>query len=102
MASIEGNRKIAKHRGDQWKQNLVTGRLDAELHPTKIKLGRLRKLISQTKLAQNLGISLATYGAIERGRRPALTKTAKKISTVLKINLKDLFRMKDGKYLALK
>lgn len=102
MASIEGNRKISKIRGNTWRQNLIEGRLDAELNPTKLKLRRLKRLVSQDKLAQNLGISIATYGAIERARRPAMPHTAKKIASTLKLSLKDLFREEKGRYIAIK
>lgn len=102
MASTAGNKKIAKTRGSRWKQNLIIGRLDSELHPTKLKLGRIRRQISQTLLAKKLGISIATYGAIERAKRPAMPTTAKKIAAELKFNPTQLFRIAEGKYIAVK
>jgi DNA-binding XRE family transcriptional regulator len=102
MASKEGNIKISKSRGNPWKNKLVAGRIDAELHPTKLKLGRARRLMSQEKLAQKVGISLATYGAIERARRKASATTAKKISLHLKISPKDIFRAEGKKFIAIK
>jgi DNA-binding XRE family transcriptional regulator len=102
MSSIKGNRKVAKNRGYNWNKKLIEGRIDAELHPTKLKLGRVRRLVSQQKIAQNLGISLATYGAIERSRRATSQKTASTICELLKFSLAEIFRNNQGKYIAIK
>jgi DNA-binding XRE family transcriptional regulator len=102
MASLKGNQKIAKNRGYNWHKKLIEGRIDAELHPTKLKLSRIRRLVSQETVAQKLGISLATYGAIERARRPTSQKTATSICAVLKFPLNEIFRLKDSKYIAIR
>lgn len=103
MASKAGNRKVAKNRGYNWEKKLIEGRIEAELHPTKLKLIRIKKLASQEKVAQNLGISLATYGAIERARRLASQKTASKIASFLNIPINVIFvRNKAGKCIAIK
>ena len=103
MASLTGNKIVAKKRGTAWKSKLVEGRLEAELHPSKLKLSRFRRLMSQEKVAQDLGISLATYGAIERGRRLVSETKVKKIATHLKVQPKDIFKEhKKGKYIVIK
>jgi DNA-binding XRE family transcriptional regulator len=102
MASSEGNRKISKNRGKQWKENLVAGRIDAELHPTKLKLARLKKLLSQGKVAEILGISLATYGAVERGKRAISKKNLVQLMNIFKVPVKELFSQAEDKFMALK
>ena len=103
MASLQGNKLVAKKRGTSWKSKLVEGRLEAEMHPSKLKLSRFKRLISQEKLAKDLGMSLATYGAIERGRRLASESKVKKIAGLLKAHPKELFKEhKKGKYVVLK
>lgn len=102
MSSKEGNKKVAANRGNIWRENLISGRLDAELHPTRLKLARLKRRMSQGAIASKLGISLATYGAIERSRRMAAKKTVDKISEQLRCPIKQLFRIEHGKFVALR
>ena len=102
MASLEGNKKVAQNRGEKWKENLIAGRLEAEMHPTQLKIARFRKKLSQLKLAQKLGKSLSTYGAIERGRIGIKEVLVRKLSSLLGRKKDELFRMKNGRYIALK
>lgn len=101
MATVTGNRKIAANRGAEWRSKLVGGKLDSVLHPTHLKLKRAQKLISQDQLANELGVSLSTYGAIERGRRAITKETASKLCSILSASISSLFQPgQQGKYVA--
>lgn len=91
MATTTGNRKIAASRGATWRSKLVAGRMDSTLHPTHLRLKRAQKLVSQDQLASELGVSLSTYGAIERGRRSVTKETASKLSGILGASVNSLF-----------
>lgn len=98
MRNITWNSKVAKTRGKEWREKLIAGRLDAALHPSKIKLLRVQKGLSQNLIAQKLGVPLSTYGSIERGNLPVKNPTAAKLSAILKASTNTLFK-KDGKKL---
>lgn len=103
MATLEGNRKVANNRGTAWRSKLVGGRLDSEMRPTVLKIRRAQKLVSQDQLADDLGVSLSTYGAIERGRRSVTKETAAKLSSLLGASVSTLFTSAlRGKYVAMK
>jgi len=98
MASLKGNRKVAKKRGKAWKNKLVIGKKEARLFPSELYLVRTKKGLSQTDIANNIGISLATYGAIERGKRAVKLPVMKEISKKFNMKYTDLFLMsKNGK-----
>lgn len=101
MASLNGNRMVAQNRGKAWKTKLVAGKLDVQLHPTALRVKRVDKAISQDDLAALIGVSLSTYGGIERGKRSVRHETAKRLSEALGLSLSLLFSKTDaGKYLA--
>ncbi len=68
MSSLKGNRLVAQVRGQSWKQALLKGKLQSQQSPTALKLLRVEKGVSQTVLAKEIQMSLASYGNIERGR----------------------------------
>jgi DNA-binding XRE family transcriptional regulator len=100
------NAKVARNRGSKWKQNLVRGRLDVQMNPSKLRLKRFHKDRTQKQIADSCGIVLTTYCAIERGVRPAKAELAKKICKYLNIpqkSLKEYFtENENGKYFAVK
>ena len=103
MASEKGNKKIAKKRGKNWKSNLIKGHLDSNLNPSILKMKRIKKDLSQTDMTKVVKLSLASYGAIERGKRPTNLEVANQIAKKLKLSKKTLFNMdKKGKYIAKK
>ena len=86
------NQKVAKNRGSSWKSKLITGKLDAMMNPTRLRLIRTKKGLSQDILASKLNIALSSYGAIERGIRPLKDDRAKKLSSILGKSKSYLFR----------
>jgi|LauGreDrversion4_2_1035121.scaffolds.fasta_scaffold253395_1 DNA-binding XRE family transcriptional regulator len=101
MATTEGNRKIASIRGAEWREKLVKGKLEAQMNPTNIKLARAQKLIPQTDLAESIGVSLSTYGQIERGIRTVTKETASKLAKHLGASMSSLFKPSQrGKFVA--
>jgi DNA-binding XRE family transcriptional regulator len=92
MREITWNDKVSRRRGIEWRKNLVKGRLDASLHPTKLKLVRVKASLSQLDVANKVGLSLGTYGAIERSKRTLTYETARKISKLLNTPLEVIFK----------
>lgn len=96
---VEGNRKIAKGRGPAWKKALVAGRLEAQLKPTTLRVLRVKKSINQTVLAQKIGVSTASFGSIERGKRAVSKERASLIAKELGTTTGKLFGGKNEKKL---
>lgn len=97
------NQKVAANRGESWRSALLTGRLEASMNPTKIRLERIKQKKSQTDIAKKLGLTYATYGAIEGGRRQVREERAKEIAELLGLKFKSAFAtMEDGKFIARK
>lgn len=96
----ERNKLVSSLRGNSWKENLVKGRLEAQFYPSLIKLKRVEKLISQAYIAEMLGISISSFGGIERGTRPAKPELAEKISMILEDTPSNLFTKKSRKLFA--
>lgn len=92
--------KIAKNRGDKWKENFMAGRMDAQLNPTVLRLARLKLNVHQEDIAKRLDLSESTYGSIERAKRLVKDDDAQKISKVLKQPVEKLFRRKGKKFIA--
>lgn len=69
----------------------VTGKFDAELHPTKIRLARVTAHMTQQEAARRLDVSLPTWGAIERGFRDLRKSLAVEVAEILGKSLNDLF-----------
>lgn len=88
VSEVHRNVKVAKNRGKEWAKKLAQGKYDAQFNPTKIRVERLKKGFNQAIIAKKLGISLATYGSIERGKRQVSPQKAAKIANVL--NIKDM------------
>lgn len=101
MREINWNYKVSANRGPAWKKKLVAGRLDAVLNPTKLREKRVRLQLSQDALATKLGLSLATFGSIERGKRRVRREMADKIAKVLKVKKADIFAEDGKKFLAI-
>lgn len=98
---IARNQKVASVRGEEWKKNLKKGWLESQMSPTRLKIARVERGLSQTELAVRAGVSLSTFGGVERGIRA----TSKKVVDILQRTLskKTLFKeISVGKYLALR
>ena len=90
---LERNRKVAKARGLAWRKKLLDG--EGLLGTLRAKVG-----LSQTKIAERLGVHRSTYGEIERGKRSIKTGLASKISEVLGTPKEKLFKKhSDSRYL---
>lgn len=97
------NQKVAANRGEKWKSALLTGRLETSMNPTVLRIERIKQRKSQSDIAKKLGLTYATYGAIEGGRRQVKEDRAKEIADLLGLKLKRAFAtMEDGKFLARK
>ena len=92
MASIKGNQKVAKVRSAKWRDNLRKGRIQSMMKPTKLRMIRIKAILSQEEIAAKVGIKLGTYGAIERGLRNINEARAEKIANILKANPKTIFK----------
>lgn len=102
MASLKGNKKVAKKRGKNWRNKLVLGKREAKLKPSNLYLERTKTGLSQSDIADSMGVSLATYGAIERGKRTAKIVLMKEIADKFNMKYCDLFKLaKNGKGLAI-
>jgi transcriptional regulator with XRE-family HTH domain len=95
MSVQERNKTVAAVRGDNWKTNLVKGRLQAQIYPSALKLIRVRKAISQHSIAMACEISVSTLGGIERGNRPVRPIVAKKIANLLGVSSSKIFKLID-------
>lgn len=93
---IKRNQKIALLRGDRWKRNLKKGWLDSQMNPTQLKIARVAQDLSQTDTANKLGLSLSTYGGIERGKRSITTGMASLLASLLKLPVNKLFKQSSG------
>lgn len=102
MSSKIGNKKVAQNRGEAWRKKLIKGKSDSTLHPTLIKLKRVDSGISQTQVAKDLSVSLATYGAIERGRISVKKAMAVLIAQTLGLDISKIFKKDGEKYIAIK
>lgn len=101
MASTKGNRKIAKIRGAKWREALTKGRLEAGLHPSKMKIARVQSGKSQELLSQELKISMSTLWQIERGKRLVRMERAKRIASIIGAPVNSIFSVLDkGKCIA--
>ena len=86
------NQKVAKNRGDEWKKNLIIGRLEAQSNPTLLRRKRVEAGISQHDMATKLGVTYSTYGAIEAGNRLVQNERASKIAEILNLELNKAFK----------
>jgi DNA-binding XRE family transcriptional regulator len=102
MSSKVGNKKVAQNRGETWRKKLIKGKSDAAIHPSLIKQKRVEKGISQTEVAKELSVSLATYGAIERARIGVKKAMAVLIAQTLGLDISKIFKKDGEKYIAIK
>lgn len=91
MASRAGNRKIGEKRGSQWVENLKNGRRESMLSPSRIRLIRLKRGLSQEEVAKALGLTESTYQAIERGKRMVDFERANQVAAYFKGITRNLF-----------
>lgn len=96
------NRKVASLRGESWRESILLGRHEAARYPTHLRLVRLKKSMSQEQIAEAIGVSLATYGGIERGKRHVYQDRAEKLSKYLHLPVSKLFYQKGDIFLARK
>lgn len=94
MRDVTWNGKVAKKRGEGWRSKLISGRLDAAMNPTKLRLARIKKGASQEQIAKVIGVPTSTYGSIERGKLTLKKLKAAKLATHLRKGLSDLFVFK--------
>jgi DNA-binding XRE family transcriptional regulator len=87
------NKKVAKNRGDKWKKSVATGKLYTAMNPTPLRQVRVKAGWSQQKLSDKLGLSLSTYGDIERGKRRMREPVMKKIVKLLNIRSSKIFAL---------
>jgi len=85
------NQKVAAARGKKWRSSILAGRLEVSRNPTHLRLARVKQSKNQTDVAKELGLTYATYGAIENGHRPVTSERAKQISTYLGVPMKRAF-----------
>lgn len=84
-------KKVASVRGDDWRKKLVKGKFEAKNNPSLLYQQRVKKGLTQTELAQEIGASLSTYGGIERGMRPVKGLIATALAKKLRAGVEDLF-----------
>lgn len=94
------NAKVAKSRGENWKEKLMTGRHESQFNPTKLKLARLKKKMSLNVMADDLDTSVNTLGSIERGKRLATKERAEKIAQTLGRSVGYFFNKEGKKFVA--
>ena len=58
----------------------------------RVRLLRLKRSLSQEKLAHEAGLNRAYIGYIERGERNPSTETLSKIASALNVELYEIFR----------
>lgn len=99
---IRRNRKVVEARGDSWRKKVVQGKYDAKTNPSVLCQQRVKKGLTQTELANEIEVSLSSYGAIERGARPVKGLIAFAIAKKLRMNTDELFDAEDKKFIAKK
>jgi DNA-binding XRE family transcriptional regulator len=87
-----GNQKVARNRGIGWKEKLIKGKFDAKMNPTGVQLARQKIALSQETVARKIGISIATYGSIERAKRYVTKARAEAIAKILGFPTAKIFK----------
>jgi DNA-binding XRE family transcriptional regulator len=94
---IARNRKIALVRGNNWKESLIKGKLNMNKKSTLMAELRVGRGLSQNAIANLLQISLASYGAIERGK--GIKKImANYLADFFKRETSELFNYRNGRF----
>lgn len=97
------NHKITANRSPEWRERMIEGKQRYATHPSKLRLTRIAAKKSQDDIAKAAGLSLTTYGDIERGKRSLRKETAELIAGLLTKSREALFvRKKGSRYVALK
>lgn len=96
------NQKVSQNRGEKWKKSLIVGRLNAQKNPTNIRLARVKLGKTQGEMANLIGVTYSTYGAIESGSRLVRDDRATKIAEILKLSTTRAFQKAklEGRYKA--
>lgn len=89
------NKKVAKNRGLEWRRKLLSGRLDVQTNPTRVRLARIEKNNTQNEISKEIGMSATTYASIESGRRPVRKDHAEKIAKALGLPFKKAFTVSE-------
>jgi DNA-binding XRE family transcriptional regulator len=87
-----GNQKVARNRGAEWRTKLRQGKFESKFNPTGVQLARHKSTLSQEAVAKRAGISIATYGSIERAKRYVSVDRASEIAKILGTQPERLFR----------
>lgn len=95
------NQKVSKNRGDKWKKSLKIGRLNALRYPSEMRMKRVMMNLNQNDVAKEVGLSLATLGAIEKGTRRVSADRAESMAKVLRTPLKRIFEKQGEKFVAI-
>lgn len=97
------NHKITANRNPTWRTRMIEGKQRYAEHPSKLRLVRIVAGKSQDDIAKAAGLSLTTYGDIERGKRSVRKETGELIAEIMGKSRESLFvRKKGSRYLALK
>jgi len=97
---VSRNRKVAKNRGEKWKENLKAAKMESSVDPlTKIRLRRVDLNLTQEGFGNAVGLKKSAYRRIEIGGG-AEKKIAKAICSKLRRSVGELFNKNDddGKY----
>jgi len=94
------NQKVALNRGEKWRKNLKLGRANVVLNPTVLRAKRAELGCSQASLANQAGIHVNTYCAIEAGKRSVREEKAGLLAKTLKVAKNNAFSNIDGKLFA--
>jgi len=98
---VHSNKKVAESRGAEWQTKLRKGKFEARFNPTRLAVQRLKLNMNQNDLATKLGMSPATYGSIERAKRPVNQQRAQAIAKAIGVSSQKLFTQgKKNKMLA--
>lgn len=70
----------------------MAGRLASQMSPTKLRMARLKASLSQLQIANEIGVPVSTYCAIEKGHRSVAGETALKIAALVRLKVPALFK----------
>lgn len=101
MDFVSRNRKVAKHRGDEWREKLRLAKLKNNDNPSMLAFIRNQKGLTQKEMTKLLGANtLAIYARIERGVRDTNRERASKIAKILGVRRSRIFvNVDQGRYL---
>ena len=100
---ITWNSKVAGARGSSWKAKLLSGRLHIQMHPSVLRVKRIKSNRTQEEIAALCKMNASTYGAIESGQRMLKGEQAEKIAQVVGVSFDkafDFVKIGNGRYRA--